>query len=138
MQTIILARISSTDTHITSYSLTSYDYILLHILSLCSHVFLLGTILALASCPDLVEVNVVDTKILYPIPIEEQHAFVQELAGDTLTRDIMNGEAKEGLKEAFLKFIAVRSATSSVVRAARRFISLVLSTNPSNLIQPQS
>ena len=116
--------------------MTIYYFIFPHFR--CSHVFLLGTTLALASCPDLVEVEIGSTKIMYPIPIDEQHAFVQELAGDTLTRDIMNGEAKEGLKEAFLKFIAVRSATSSVVRAARPFISLVLSTNPGNLIQPQS
>ena len=89
-----------------------------------------GTTLALASCPDLVEVDIdSDTKILCPIPIDEQHAFVQELAGDTLTRDIMNSEAKEALKEAFLKFIAVRSpATSSIVRGPPclpPFISLV-------------
>ena len=73
-----------------------------------------GTILALASCPDLIKVDVGSTKILCPIPIDEQHAFVQELAGDTLTIDIMNGEGNEALKDAFLKFIAVRSlATSS-------------------------
>ena len=73
----------------------------------------IGTTLALASCPDLVKVNVSGTKIISPIPIKEQHAFVQELAGDTLTEDIMNDEAKEVLKDAFLKFIAVRSPARS-------------------------
>ena len=56
----------------------------------------------------MIKIDVGSTKILCPIPIDEQHAFVQELAGDTLTIDIMNGEGNEALKDAFLKFIAVR------------------------------
>ena len=67
-----------------------------------------GTLLALASCQDLVKIEINRTKILCPIPIDEQHSFVQELSGNTLTREIMNSKAKRALKEAFLKFIGVR------------------------------
>mmetsp|Transcript_27387 Transcript_27387/g.47685 ORF Transcript_27387/g.47685 Transcript_27387/m.47685 type:complete len:315 (+) Transcript_27387:1-945(+) len=64
-----------------------------------------GTTLALASCPELVTIDTVRTKIVVPIPIDKQHAFVQELAGGTLTEETITEETKD----AFLKFIAYDS-----------------------------
>ena len=93
----------------------STSYLSLFSLLCTSHSLslLLGTLLALASCQDLVHINFSMTKMLCPIPIDEQHSFVQELSGNTLTREIMNSEAKRALKEAFLKFIGVSSEVIS-------------------------
>ena len=51
------------------------------------------------------KINYGNTKIVVPIPIDKQHAFVQELAGGTLTEETITEETKD----AFLKFIAVRN-----------------------------